>query len=57
MRLVKTQVDTAIKSDRMKPNEGMKLLTDYERLLQEYTYLSFNGTKPVPQPGNWLPLS
>jgi hypothetical protein len=35
----------------------MKLLADYERLLQEYTYLSLNGTKLVPQPGNWLPLS
>jgi arginine decarboxylase len=57
MRLLKTQVDAAIKSDRLKPNDGMKLLSDYERLLQEYTYLSLNGTKPSPQPGNWLPLS
>ena len=46
MRLLKTQVDTAIKTDRLKPNEAMKLLQDYERLLQEYTYLSLNGTKP-----------
>jgi len=57
MRLLKTQVDALIKSDRMKPNDGMKILSDYERLLQEYTYLSLNGTKPAPQPGNWLPLS
>ena len=57
MRLLKTQVDDAIKTDRMKPNDAMKLLSDYERLLQEYTYLSLNGTKPAPQPGNWLPLS
>ena len=57
LRLLKTQVDTAIKTDFLKPNEGMRLLMDYERLLQEYTYLSLNGTKPVPQPGNWLPLS
>jgi arginine decarboxylase len=57
MRLLKTQVDTAIKTDRMKPNDAMKLLSDYERLLQEYTYLSLNGHKPAPQPGNWLPLS
>jgi hypothetical protein len=35
----------------------MKLLTDYERLLQEYTYLSLNGTKAPPQPSNWVPLS
>jgi arginine decarboxylase len=57
MRLLKTQVDAAIKTDRLKPNDAMKLLSDYERLLQEYTYLTLNGTKPPPQPGNWLPLS
>jgi arginine decarboxylase len=57
MRLLKTQVDAAIKTDRLKPNDAMRLLSDYERLLQEYTYLSLNGTKPPPQPGNWLPLS
>jgi len=57
MRLLKTQVDTAIKTDRLKPNDAMRLLSDYERLLQEYTYLSLNGVKPPPPPGNWLPLS
>ena len=57
MRLLKSQVDVAIKTDFMKPNDAMRLLSDYERLLQEYTYLSLNGTKLVPQPGNWLPLS
>jgi arginine decarboxylase len=57
MRLLKTQVDDAIKTDFLKPNDAMKLLSDYERLLQEYTYLSLNGGKPLPQPGNWLPLS
>src|SRR5437667_415999 len=57
MRMLKAQVDVAIKTDRLKPNDGMKLLADYERLLQEYTYLTFNGTKPLPQPGSWLPLS
>ena len=58
MRLLKTQVDTAIKTDFLKPNEAMKLLGDYERLLQEYTYLSLNGSKRPPvQAGNWLPLS
>jgi len=56
MRLLKSDVDAAIKSDRLKPNDAMKLLADYERLLQEYTYLSFNGAK-LPPPGNWLPLS
>ncbi len=44
MRLVKLQVDAAIKSDRLKPNDAMKLLADYERGLQGYTYLSLNGT-------------
>jgi arginine decarboxylase len=57
MRLLKAQVDVAIKTDFLKPNDAMKLLSDYERLLQEYTYLSLNGTKTTPQPGNWLPLS
>ncbi len=57
MRLLKTQVDAAIKTDFLKPSDAMKLLADYERLLQEFTYLSLNGTKLVPQPGNWLPLS
>jgi arginine decarboxylase len=57
MRLLKTQVDGAIKSDRLKPNDGMRLLSDYERLLNEYTYLSLTEGKPPPQPGNWLPLS
>src|SRR5947207_4016220 len=57
MRLLKSQVDAANKTDFLKPNDAMRLLSDYERLLQEYTYLSLNGTKLVPQPGNWLPLS
>src|SRR5437588_3421847 len=57
MRLLKSEVDAAIKTDFLKPSDAMKLLSDYERLLQEYTYLSLNGSKPPPQPGNWLPLS
>jgi arginine decarboxylase len=57
MRLLKSQVDSAIKTDRLKPNDAMKLLSDYERLLQEYTYLSLNGNKTAPQPGTFLPLS
>jgi arginine decarboxylase len=40
-RQMKAQVDDAIKSDRMKPSEAMRLLDDYERGLREYTYLSF----------------
>jgi len=40
-RQMKAQIDDAIKSDRMKPSEGMRLLDDYERGLKAYTYLSF----------------
>jgi arginine decarboxylase len=46
MRLVKLQVDAAIKSDRLKPNDAMKILADYERGLQGYTYLSLDGSAP-----------
>lgn len=42
-RQMKSQVDAAIKSDRLKPNEAMKLLANYERALKGYTYLQFNG--------------
>jgi arginine decarboxylase len=42
VRLVKSQVDAAIKSDRLKPNEAMRILNDYERGLSGYTYLNFN---------------
>jgi len=46
IRLVKTQVDAAIKSDRLKPTEAMRLLNEYERALKGYTYLNFgNGQK------------
>lgn len=52
IRLVKAQVDAAIKSDRLKPNEAMKLLATYERGLKGYTYLHPNngraeGDKPA----------
>ncbi len=40
-RQMKAQVDEAIKTDRMKPSDAMRLLDDYERGLKEYTYLSF----------------
>jgi arginine decarboxylase len=39
-RQMKSQIDAAIKSDRLKPSEGMRLLDEYERGLKEYTYLS-----------------
>ena len=43
-RRMKVQVDAAIKQDRLKPNEGMRLLDSYEKALEGYTYLNcFNG--------------
>ncbi len=39
-RQMKSQIDAAIKTDRLKPSEGMRLLDDYERGLKEYTYLT-----------------
>ena len=38
---MKTQIDAAIKEDRVKPSEGMRLLQDFERSLKDQTYLSF----------------
>ncbi|MEQ1860873.1 MAG: biosynthetic arginine decarboxylase [Chthoniobacteraceae bacterium] len=45
-KAVKVQVDEAIKSDRLKPSDGMKLLASYEKALQGYTYLTIaaNGS-------------
>ncbi len=44
-RRMKSQIDAAIKSDRVKPSEGMKMLAAYEKSLAGYTYLSLNGAK------------
>jgi len=46
-RLFKAQVDAAIKSDRLKPNEAMRLLANYERGLKGYTYLRINPAQPA----------
>ena len=37
---MKAQIDAAIKQDKMKPTEGMRLLQDYERGLKDQTYLT-----------------
>jgi len=37
---MKAQIDAAIKADVLKPNEGMRLLQDYERGLKDQTYLT-----------------
>lgn len=42
---LKSQVDAAIKQDRLKPTEGIRLLNEYERGLKDQTYLHF----PDPQ--------
>jgi arginine decarboxylase len=47
LRMVKAQVDAAIKSDRLKPNEAMRLLSEYERGLKGYTYLNFQNGTPL----------
>ncbi|MBK9139805.1 MAG: biosynthetic arginine decarboxylase [Verrucomicrobia bacterium] len=39
-RQMKAQMDEAIKTDRMKPSEAMRLLDEYEKGLKEYTYLA-----------------
>lgn len=38
-RKMKAQFDRAIKEDRLRPNEAMRLLKEYEKGLQGYTYL------------------
>jgi arginine decarboxylase len=42
-RRMKAQIDEAIRADRMKPSEGMRLLDDYEKGLRGYTYLGFSN--------------
>jgi arginine decarboxylase len=43
IRQVKAQVDAAIKGNRLKPTEAMKLLANYEKGLKGYTYLQINS--------------
>ena len=50
---VKAQVDAAIKTDRLKPNEAIRLLNSYERALKGYTYLQTGNVRaqaPAPEP-------
>ena len=37
---IKKQIDHAIRDDRVKPSEGMRLLDDYTNGLRDQTYLS-----------------
>ncbi len=36
---MKAHVDAAIRTDKIKPNEGIRMLKDYEKLLKQPTYL------------------
>ena len=40
---MKEQINHAIKEDRVKPNEGMRLLAEYEKGLTDRTYLTVPG--------------
>ncbi len=47
-RQMKAQVDEAIKSDRMKPSEAMRLLDDYERGLKDTPTSAFDSSPATP---------
>jgi arginine decarboxylase len=42
-RKMKAQVDAAIRGDKLKPAEAIRMLNSYERALKGYTYLQLNG--------------
>lgn len=44
-RRIKSQADAALKSDRLKPSEAMRLVDDFERMFGSYTYLDFNSRR------------
>jgi arginine decarboxylase len=44
-RKMKGQIDAAIKSDRLKPSEAMRLLAAYEKTFDGYTYLNFDDQR------------
>ena len=50
LRRVKEQFNDAIKSDRLKPSEGMRLLAEYEKGLADHTYLTFYTAIPAILP-------
>ncbi|MEI6034804.1 MAG: biosynthetic arginine decarboxylase [Verrucomicrobiae bacterium] len=49
VRRMKAQTDAAIKSDRLKPSEAMRLLNEYEKSLAQYTYLNFDDQQKKSQ--------
>jgi len=48
-RRMKRQFDQAIREDRLRPNEGMRLLNSYTRGLKGYTYLDLGKYKPAEE--------
>ncbi|MEM6822953.1 MAG: biosynthetic arginine decarboxylase, partial [Verrucomicrobiota bacterium] len=42
IRMLKKQVDAAIKRNDIKPNQGMKIIRDYEKLMDRSTYLKLD---------------
>jgi len=49
-RRIKAQADAALKGDRLKPSEAMRLVDDYEKMFQSYTYLDFGARRPGGSP-------
>ena len=47
-RMMKSQIDHAIRGDVLKPNEGMQWLEQYENCLKHPTYLSFPQAVTTP---------
>jgi arginine decarboxylase len=45
-RRIKAQADAALKSDKLKPNEAMRLVDEYEKMFHSYTYLDFTARRP-----------
>ena len=45
-RKIKSQADVLLKSDRLKPNEAMRLVDEYEKMFLSYTYLDFTARRP-----------
>ncbi len=46
VKQMKKQIDNAIRENRLKPTEGMRLLAAFRSRLNEPTYLNFNGSLP-----------
>jgi len=54
-RMMKKQIDLAIRKDLVKPREGINLLELYENLVQERTYLRVRYERKKPAPAAAVP--